>query len=281
MSTPAPGHRRSAPAPPGPGATLGLRHVAMGRFGHRHSPWAIGRPLIRRTARRLRSATRLGAGGGHTDTMKLIIFGASGLLGARLVTEALDRGHEVTAVARDLSRLDDRDGRVRTASADATDPDSVAAVVGGHDVAVSAVTQHQAPEMLVHAARALLEGLARASVPRLISVGGAGSLQVAPGQRLVDTPDFHEEWKPEALAGADALEVFRQADADTPVEWSFISPGALLAPGERTGRYRLGGDQLLVDEDGRSHISMEDFAVAILDEVENGAHPRRRFTAAY
>jgi putative NADH-flavin reductase len=211
--------------------------------------------------------------------MKLLIFGASGLLGTRLVTEALDRGHEVTAIARDSARLDDRGGRVRTASADATDPGSVAAVAGGHDVAVSAVTQHDAPEVLVAAARGLLEGLARAGVPRLISVGGAGSLEVAPGKRLVDTPDFHEEWKPEALAATAALDVFRQTD--TPVEWSFVSPGALLAPGERTGRYRLGGDQLLVDADGRSHISMEDFAIAILDEVEDPKHPRQRFTAAY
>jgi uncharacterized protein len=213
--------------------------------------------------------------------MNLIIFGASGALGTRLVTEALDRGHDVTAVARDASRLDDRDARVRTASADATDPESVAAVAGGHAAALSAVTQHDAPEMLVDAARGLLEGLARAGVPRLISVGGAGSLEVAPGKRLVDTPDFHDEWKPEALAAADALEVFRQADADTPVEWSFISPGALLAPGERSGQYRLGGDQLLVADDGRSHISMEDFAIAILDEAEEPKHPRQRFTAAY
>jgi uncharacterized protein len=213
--------------------------------------------------------------------MRLIIFGASGLLGTRLVTEALDRGHEVTAVARDAARLDDRDGRVHLAAGDATDPDSVAKVAAGQQVAVSAVTQHQAPEMLADAARALLEGLARAGVPRLISVGGAGSLEVAPGQRLVDTPDFHDEWKPEALAAAEALQVFQKADGDTPVAWSFVSPGALLAPGERTGRYRLGGDRLLADETGRSHISMEDFAIAILDEVEEPKHPRQRFTAAY
>jgi uncharacterized protein len=205
--------------------------------------------------------------------MKLIVFGATGLLGTRLVSEAVRRGHDVTTVSRDASRAD--------VSADATDPDSVAAVAGGHDVAVSAVTQHEAPQMLVDAARGLLEGLARAGVPRLISVGGAGSLEVAPGERLVDTPDFHEEWKPEALAASEALEVFRAAGDDAPVEWSFVSPGALLAPGERTGRYRLGGDELLVAEDGRSHISMEDFAVAILDEVESPRHPRQRFTAAY
>ena len=211
--------------------------------------------------------------------MKVIVFGASGALGSRLVGEALERGHDVTAVARNASRLDDHHGRVQTASADATDADAVATVARGHDVAVSAVTQHQQPDMLVDAARGLLQGMGRAGVARLIAVGGAGSLEVAPGKRLVDTPDFHDEWKPEALAAAGALEVFRQAD--TPVEWSFISPGALLAPGERTGHYRLGGEQLLADEHGRSHISMEDFAIAILDEVEDPKHPRRRFTAAY
>lgn len=216
--------------------------------------------------------------GQHLD-MKLIVFGASGLLGTRLVTEALARGHEMTAAARDASRLDDRGGRVRAVSADATDPGSVTAVAAGHDAALSAVTQHEKPQVLVDAARGLLEGLSRARVRRLVVAGGAGSLKVASGQRLVDTPDFHEEWKPEALAAADALEVFRQADSE--VEWSYVSPGALLAPGERTGHYRLGGDELLVDEHGRSAISMEDFAVAMLDEIEHPRHRGRRFTAAY
>jgi putative NADH-flavin reductase len=211
--------------------------------------------------------------------MRLIIFGASGQLGQRLVDEALGRGHEVTAVARDASRLSDRGGRVAVASADATDPDSVAAAAGGHDAAISAVTQHDRPQVLSDVARGLLAGLAQAQVLRLVTAGGAGSLVVPSGQRLVDTPDFHDEWKPEALAASDALEVFRTAD--TPVNWTSISPGALLAPGERTGRYRTADDELLVDEHGRSHISMEDFAIAMLDEVEGDAHPRRRFTAAY
>jgi uncharacterized protein len=211
--------------------------------------------------------------------MRLVIFGASGLLGTRLVSEALSRGHQLTAVARDVARIDDRGGQVATAAADVTDPGSVAAVAGGHDAALSAVTQHDRPEMLVDAARGLLAGLSAAGVQRLVVAGGAGSLLVASGQRLMDTDGFHEEWKPEALATAAALDVFRQADTD--VEWSYVSPGALLAPGERTGHYRLGGDELLVDEHGKSAISMEDFAIAMLDEAEAAKHPRQRFTAAH
>jgi uncharacterized protein len=211
--------------------------------------------------------------------MRLVIFGASGLLGTRLVSEALARGHQLTAVARDVARIDDRGGQVATAAADVTDPGSVAAVAGGHDAALSAVTQHDRPEMLVDAARGLLAGLSAAGVQRLVVAGGAGSLLVASGQRLMDTEGFHEEWKPEAIATAAALDVFRQADTD--VEWSYVSPGALLAPGERTGHYRLGGDELLVDEQGKSAISMEDFAIAMLDEAEDAKHPRQRFTAAH
>jgi uncharacterized protein len=211
--------------------------------------------------------------------MRLIVFGASGALGSRLVDEALTRGHEVTAAARDASRLRDRGGAVTTATADATDPASVAAAAQGHDAALSAVTQHDRPQMLVDAARGLLAGLERAGVGRLVVAGGAGSLRVPSGERLVDTPDFHDEWKPEALAQADALAAYEQAD--TPVEWSYVSPGALLEPGERTGAYRVGGDELLADEHGRSRITMEDFAIAMLDEAQEPRHPRRRFTAAH
>jgi putative NADH-flavin reductase len=211
--------------------------------------------------------------------MKLIIFGASGLLGTRLINEALLRGHDISAVARDVAPLQGRNRPIRIASADATDPDSVAAVAAGHDAVLSAVTQHARPQMLADAARGLLEGLGRARVGRLVVAGGAGSLLVASGQRLVDTPDFHDEWKPEALAAAEALAVFQAYEG--PVDWSYVSPGALLEPGERTGRYRLGGDELLVDEQGRSRITMEDFAIAMLDEAENPRHVRRRFTAAH
>lgn len=210
--------------------------------------------------------------------MKLIVFGGTGVLGSRLVAEAVQRGHEVTAVARDPSRFTGPDA-VDAIAGDATDAESVAAVAAGHEAALSAVTQHEHPEMLVAAARALLDGLARAGVRRLVVAGGAGSLMFGSGQRLMDTPDFHDEWKPEALAQADALVVYRQSDNE--VEWSYVSPGALLEPGERTGGYRTGDDELLTDDHGRSRITMEDFAIAMLDEAEHPAHPRRRFTAAH
>jgi uncharacterized protein len=206
--------------------------------------------------------------------MRIIVFGANGRQGSRLVTEALERGHEVTAAVRSEDRAGSVDSRATIVVADALDPDRVAEVSAGHDGALNATKERHAD-----VARALLEGLARAGVPRLVIVGGASSLEVAPGVRLFDTPEFQEEWKAEAASGIESLGVYRSVD--TPVEWTYVSPGAFLAPGERTGSYRTGGEQLLVREDGSSAISMEDFAIALVDELENPQHPNQRFTAAY
>jgi uncharacterized protein len=206
--------------------------------------------------------------------MRIIVFGATGRQGSRLVTEALERGHEVTAAVRSEDRAGSVDSRATIVVADALDPDRVAEVSAGHDGALNATKERHAD-----VARALLEGLARAGVPRLVIVGGASSLEVAPGVRLFDTPEFQEEWKAEAASGIESLGVYRSVD--TPVEWTYVSPGAFLAPGERTGSYRTGGEQLLVREDGSSAISMEDFAIALVDELENPQHPNQRFTAAY
>jgi putative NADH-flavin reductase len=206
--------------------------------------------------------------------MRIIVFGANGRQGSRLVTEALERDHEVTAVVRSEDRAGDVDARATVVVADALDPDRVAGVSAGHDAALNATKERHAD-----VARALLEGLARAGVPRLVIVGGASSLEVAPGVRLFDTPEFQEEWKAEAASGIESLGVYRSAD--TPVEWTYVSPGAFLAPGERTGSYRTGREQLLVRDDGSSAISMEDFAIALVDELENPQHPNQRFTAAY
>src|SRR4051794_21869236 len=158
--------------------------------------------------------------------MRLIIFGASGALGSRLVTEALARGHEVTAAAR--TPPSDPRGTEWT-TADATDAASVASVASGHDAVLSAVTQHDRPEVLAEVAGGLLVGLQRAGVGRLVVAGGAGSLKNAEGQRLVDSPGFHDDWKPEALAQAAALDRYLQTETD--VNWTYISPAALLEPG--------------------------------------------------
>jgi uncharacterized protein len=197
--------------------------------------------------------------------MRIVVFGATGMIGSRIAAELQRRDHEVVAASR-------------STGADVTDPARVAAVVDGADAVVSAVSARTAEYTLVDVGRSLVDGLRRAGVRRLLVVGGAGSLEADGGLRLVDTPDFHEEWKPEALAQADALDFYRGVED---LDWTYVSPAAFIHPGERTGRYRLGGDQLLVDEEGSSEISGEDYAIAIADLVEQADHARRRVTAAW
>jgi putative NADH-flavin reductase len=197
--------------------------------------------------------------------MKIVVFGHTGMIGSRIVAELEQRGHEVV-------------GASRATGADVTDPESVAGVVAGADVVVSAISARGVDYTLTDVARSLTDGLRRAGVRRVLVVGGAASLEVAPGERLLDTPDFREDWKPEAIQGADALEFYRGvADLD----WTFVSPAAYIHPGERKGRYQIDGDQLLVDADGNSEISAEDYAVAIADLLESGEPVRARVGVAW
>jgi putative NADH-flavin reductase len=213
--------------------------------------------------------------------MRIVIYGGSGRVGSRIVDEALERGHEVTAVARDPDKLERSSERLLRTAGDVTDAASIAATAAGHDLAISAIGGASAqPGIHVRAARALLDGLPRAAVPRLIVVGGAGSLETGPGVRHVDNPHFPEAHKAEALGQADALEVYRSS-GEHGVSWTYLSPAGTIMPGERSGKFRVGGDQLLVDADGKSEISMEDYAVALLDEAETPQHPDERFTVAY
>jgi uncharacterized protein len=213
--------------------------------------------------------------------MKIAVVGANGWIGSTIVHEALERGHTVTAVVRDPARLTLAHERLHVVSGDATDPDNVAEAVGGHDVVIGAISGRRDAnnQNIPNAAQALLVGVAQAGVRRLIWVGGAGSLEVAPGVRLADTPEFPAEYKGESLAQADALGVFRSAQTD--IDWTYISPAVVIAPGQRTGQYRVGGDQVLANDAGESHISVEDYGVALLDEVEQPKHNRRRITVAY
>jgi putative NADH-flavin reductase len=215
--------------------------------------------------------------------MKIVLFGATGHIGQRIVREALDRGHDVLGVVRDPSRAQSPDPRVPLVQGDATDPASVAAAVAGADAVVTAVsprpgTTGHAPS-LTDAARGLIAGLGQAGVRRLLVVGGAGSLEVAPGVALMDTPGFPPAYLGEATEGRDSLNVYR-AEAEG-LDWTFLSPAIVIQPGERTGRYRTTGDALLTDEQGNSLISYEDYAVALLDELENPKHVGRRFGVTY
>jgi putative NADH-flavin reductase len=213
--------------------------------------------------------------------MKILVFGASGAIGQEITAELLRRGHSVVGVTRTAAPVEGLD--VQFVQGDAADAASVAVLAQGVDAVVSAVGPRRGSEndeeSLVGAARGLVEGLRLAGTRRLIVVGGAGSLEVAPGQRLVDTPDFHPAWKPAALAHARALdEIYRAADD---LDWTYVSPAAVIEPGERTGSYRTGGAQLLTDEAGDSRISIPDYAIAIADLLDSGGAVRRRITVAH
>ena len=202
--------------------------------------------------------------------MKVALIGATGNAGSRILAELSRRGHEVTAIVRNPEKVPVQPS-VTARKGDVSDQGRLSELLAGHDVAVSAVHFTQSdPQKLIQAARA-------SGVKRYLVVGGAGSLEVAPGVRLVDTPDFPSAYKAEATAGAIFLDLLRQ---ERDLEWTFISPSAMFVPGERTGRFRLGKDQLLTNEQGSS-ISFEDYAIALVDEVEKPAHSRQRFTVGY
>jgi uncharacterized protein len=208
--------------------------------------------------------------------MKVVLFGASGMIGARVLQELLRRGHEVTAVARHPEKI--TAPGAKAVKGDVTDEASVSAIAKGADAVISAYAPPQDdPQSVVAATRALLAGLAKAGVKRVIVVGGAGSLEVAPGVQLVDAPNFPEQWKGIALAHRDVLPVLKESKLD----WTYLSPAAFIQPGERTGKFRLGGTRLVTDEKGESRISAEDFAVALVDELEFPAYLRQQFTVAY
>ena len=216
--------------------------------------------------------------------MRLVLFGATGNVGQRVATEALRRGHEVVGVVRDPAAVKSPDPRVRLVKGDATNADNIAEIVRGADAVVSAISPRPnarglpAPSLRANA-RALIKGLRAAGVKRVLYVGGASSLEVAPGKALADTPDFPEIYKAEAREGREALSVWR--DEAKGLDWTYLSPAAEIAPGERRGKYRTTGDQLLVDAKGRSFITFEDYAVAVLDELERPQHVGQRFGVAY
>jgi putative NADH-flavin reductase len=201
--------------------------------------------------------------------MKIAVIGASGRAGSRIVQEAVARGHQVTGIARNPEKIE---GGAAAKQGDLDHPAALAPLLKGHDAVISAVRFINAK------AANLLDAMKRAGVKRLLVVGGASSLEVAPGVRLFDAPGFPEAARAEGSAGIEFLNGLKN---ERELDWVFISPGALLAPGERLGKYRVGKDQLLKDASGKSSISMEDFAIALVDELEKPRHHRERFHVAY
>ncbi|MGE8349772.1 MAG: NAD(P)-dependent oxidoreductase [Pseudomonas protegens] len=202
---------------------------------------------------------------------KIAIIGATGRAGSQLLEEALRRGHSVTAIARNTAKIGQRAG-VLPREVDVADSAALQAAVAGHDVVISAA------HFSTISANAIIDPVKKAGVKRLLVVGGAGSLLLPGGGKVIDSPGFPEEYKAEASAGGVYLDTLRK---EQDLDWTFLSPSAEFVEGERTGQFRLGQDDLLVSAQGRSWISFADYAIAMLDEVEKPAHRRQRFTVGY
>ncbi len=203
--------------------------------------------------------------------MKIALVGATGNVGTRLISELTRRVHHVTAIARHPEKLQ-RQAAVSPVLGDVQNEKSLATVLAGHDAVIHSV------KFLSTNASKIIAATKAAKVPRLLVVGGAGSLEVTPGLTLVNAPNFPAEYKPETLAGVEFLNVLR---GEKELDWTFLSPSYLFAPSGRTGKFRLGKDELLVAADGQSRISTEDFAIALVDELEQPKHSRQRFTVGY
>lgn len=213
--------------------------------------------------------------------MKIALIGATGFVGTPLLEELLQRGHQVTVLARNPGKLAVRKG-LTVVAADAQDAAQVRQAVAGQDAVISAYnpgwTVPDIHDQFLKGTRAIHAGVREAGVRRLLVVGGAGSLYVAPGLQLVDTPQFPAEYKQGALAAREALNLIREEKG---LDWTFLSPPILLVPGERTGSYRLGLDAPLMNGEQPGTISVKDLAVAIVDEIEQSRHLKQRFTVAY
>jgi putative NADH-flavin reductase len=198
--------------------------------------------------------------------VKVALIGATGKVGGRLITELTGRGHDVTGIARHTADIG-----IPMRAIDATDAVALADAIAGQDAVFHAANFRSSD------AAAILTATKTAGAGRLLVVGGAGTLFVSPGVQFIDSPDFPEMFRPEVSAGRDFLRALLASDID----WTFLSPALIFMPGARTGIYRLGGDDLLRDALGESRISYEDFAKALVDELEEPRHTCRRFSIAY
>ncbi len=214
--------------------------------------------------------------------MKIALIGATGFVGTAVLNEALNRGHEVTAIARNTDKITSTAAALTRKAGNVERKEEVKALVAGHDAVVSSYnagwTNPNLYDDFLKGSQAILDGTKEAGVSRLIVVGGAGSLYAAQGVQLVDTPQFPADWKAGATAARDFLNVIKK---ETTIDWTFLSPAIELVLGNRTGEYRTELESPVFDEKGKSRISVEDLAVAIVDELEKPQFAQKRFTVGY
>jgi uncharacterized protein len=216
--------------------------------------------------------------------MKIALIGATGFVGSTILKEALDRGIQVTAIARHPEKLQAQNN-LTTAKSDVMDTNKLSQILKGNDVVISAYNPGWAnPDIyneFLKGSQSIQDAVKKSGVKRYIVIGGAGSLFIAPNVQLIDTPQFPAEWKPGALAARDYLDILKK---ENELDWTYLSPAIEMNPGtphERKGTYRTGSDSPVFDANNRSAISVEDLAVAIVDEVEKPKHLQARFTVGY
>ncbi|MEN5055483.1 NAD(P)-dependent oxidoreductase [Sphingobacterium kitahiroshimense] len=209
--------------------------------------------------------------------MKVAIIGASGFIGSAILNEALSRGHDITAIVRNPEKVTVSNPRLNVKKGDVIKEEELVSLLKGNEAVISAYSANDS-STYVKAITAIINATKKAGITRLLAVSGAGSLEVEPRVKLLDTPEFPAEWKDGATATRDAFDVIKQV---TDLDWSVLSPAMVIEPGPRTGVFRLGKDQVLFNDKGESKISTADFAVALLDELERPAHIKQRFTLAY
>lgn len=203
--------------------------------------------------------------------MKVAVIGATGKIGSKITAELLQRGHSVTAIARNPDKAPSHPN-LKAVKGDVTDPADAAASVRGHDAVISSAPFNPGISPQV------LDVVRKSGVKRYIAVGGAGSLKAADGKLVMDNPQIPAEWMPSIKEGAQLLKLLRAAPE---LDWTFFSPAVLIGPGERTGKFRLGGDEVVAAADGKSSVSYDDYAIALVDELEHPKHVRARFTIGY
>ena len=214
---------------------------------------------------------------------KIVLIGASGFIGSAILKESLERGHLVTAIVRHPEKIKLDNPNLKIETGDVLDEESLPELVQGADVVISAYnpgwTNPAISTDTTNAYKSIVGGVKKAKIPRLLIVGGAGSLFVSPEKRVMDTGVIPDSYLPAVKSLADVFYGLQKDEKN--LDWVFFSPAGNIAPGEKTGTFRLGKDHLIVDEKGESNISVEDYAVAMLDEVEKPQYHRERFTIGY